>query len=159
MTAAVYLYRMAFDFNDFGGRQRHVLAAVRRGGVLTWPPTAPSGRGGLEHEARLASGRWGAYALVGAGALFMLAPFYFMFVFATHSRTEIFSLPPPLWFGDDCWPTWTILTDRMPVLAQPRLEPVRRAGLDRADAAVLLDGRLRLRAASSSASRRRCSAS
>ena len=35
------------------------------------------------------------------GALTMLAPFYFMFVFATHSRTEIFSLPPPLFFGDD----------------------------------------------------------
>jgi ABC-type glycerol-3-phosphate transport system permease component len=42
--------------------------------------------------------RFGAYAIVGAGALFMLAPFYFMFVFATQSRTEIFNLTntPPL---------------------------------------------------------------
>ena len=38
---------------------------------------------------------WAAYTVVGLGALIMLAPFYFMFVFATHSRTEIFSLPPP----------------------------------------------------------------
>jgi multiple sugar transport system permease protein len=36
-----------------------------------------------------------AYLLVGVGSLLMLAPFYFMFVFATHSRTEIFNLPPP----------------------------------------------------------------
>ena len=29
----------------------------------------------------------------------MLAPFYFMFVFATRTNTEILSVPPPLWFG------------------------------------------------------------
>ncbi len=55
-----------------------------------------------------------AYALVGAGSLLMLAPFYFMFVFATHSRTEIFSLPPPLWFGDDLLANLAILTDKLP---------------------------------------------
>ena len=43
--------------------------------------------------------RWGAYLVVAIGALLMLAPFWFMFVFATHSRGEIFNLPPPLWFG------------------------------------------------------------
>jgi multiple sugar transport system permease protein len=57
---------------------------------------------------------WAAYLLVGAGALIMLAPFYFMFVFATHSRTEIFSLPPPLWFGDDFLNNVAILTQRLP---------------------------------------------
>jgi multiple sugar transport system permease protein len=55
-----------------------------------------------------------AYALVGVGALLMLAPFYFMFVFATHSRTEIFNLPPPLWFGDDVLANLKILTERLP---------------------------------------------
>lgn len=40
-----------------------------------------------------------AYLIVGAGALLMLAPFYFMFVFATHTRSDIFNLPPPTWFG------------------------------------------------------------
>ena len=59
-------------------------------------------------------GPWAAYALVGVGALIMLAPFYFMFVFATHSRTEIFSLPPPLFFGDDFLNNLKILTERMP---------------------------------------------
>jgi multiple sugar transport system permease protein len=57
---------------------------------------------------------WAAYALVGVGALIMLAPFYFMFVFATHSRTEIFSLPPPLFFGDDFFNNLKILTERLP---------------------------------------------
>jgi multiple sugar transport system permease protein len=57
---------------------------------------------------------WAAYCLVGVGALIMLLPFYFMFVFATHSRTEIFSLPPPLVFGNNFLENLKILTDRMP---------------------------------------------
>ena len=57
---------------------------------------------------------WAAYLVVGVGALIMLAPFYFMFVFATHSRTEIFSLPPPMFFGDDFFNNLKILTDKMP---------------------------------------------
>jgi len=57
---------------------------------------------------------WAAYALVGAGALLMLAPFWLMFVFATQSRTEIFSLPPPLWFGNDLLANLAILTERIP---------------------------------------------
>jgi multiple sugar transport system permease protein len=57
---------------------------------------------------------WAAYCVVGVGALIMLLPFYFMFVFATHSRTEIFSLPPPLFFGDNFLENLKILTDRMP---------------------------------------------
>ena len=44
----------------------------------------------------------------------MLAPFWFMFVFATHSRSEIFNLPPPLWFGDDLAANFTLLTERLP---------------------------------------------
>ena len=52
-----------------------------------------------------------AYALVALGGLIMLAPFYFMFVFATHSRTAIFSLPPPLFFGSDFGLNLQILTD------------------------------------------------
>jgi multiple sugar transport system permease protein len=57
---------------------------------------------------------WAAYGVVGVGALIMLAPFYFMFVFATHSRGEIFSLPPPLFFGDDFFNNLKILTERLP---------------------------------------------
>ena len=57
---------------------------------------------------------WAAYLVVGTGALIMLAPFYFMFVFATQSRSEIYSLPPPLWFGDDLWLNLQILTERLP---------------------------------------------
>ncbi|MDE2081573.1 MAG: carbohydrate ABC transporter permease [Burkholderiales bacterium] len=69
------------------------------------------GRGGL-HQERLSAGA--AYAVVGLGALVMLAPFYFMFVFATQSRTHIFNLPPPLWFGGDLLANLKILTGRLP---------------------------------------------
>jgi multiple sugar transport system permease protein len=55
-----------------------------------------------------------AYVLVAVGGLIMLAPFYFMFVFASHSRTEIFSLPPPLFFGDDFLLNVKLLTARIP---------------------------------------------
>nr|WP_315206016.1 carbohydrate ABC transporter permease [uncultured Albidiferax sp.] len=55
-----------------------------------------------------------AYLLVGVGGLIMLAPFYFMFVFATHSRTEIFNLPPPLFFGQDFMLNLGILTSKIP---------------------------------------------
>lgn len=51
-------------------------------------------------RARLTPQLIGAYAIVGIGALMMLGPFWFMFVFATHTNREILSLPPPLWFGD-----------------------------------------------------------
>ncbi len=58
---------------------------------------------------------WPAYLIVAVGALIMLTPFYFMFVFATHSRTEIFNLPPPLWFGDHLVDNLTKLTERLPL--------------------------------------------
>jgi len=57
---------------------------------------------------------WAAYCIVGVGLLMMLAPFYFLFVFASHSRTEIFSLPPPMWFGDDFLTNLDILTKHIP---------------------------------------------
>lgn len=58
--------------------------------------------------------RWLAWSLVAAGAVLMLAPFWLMFVFATHSRTEIFDLPPPLWFGSAIVDNLHILTGRVP---------------------------------------------
>lgn len=58
--------------------------------------------------------QWTAYCVVGIGSLFMLAPFYFMFVFATHSRADIFSLPPPMFFGDFFLNNLEILTRRLP---------------------------------------------
>ncbi|WP_269533664.1 carbohydrate ABC transporter permease [Chitinimonas sp. BJYL2] len=56
----------------------------------------------------------GARLLVGLGAVLMILPFYVMFVFATHSRTEIFAVPPPLWFGNDLLANFAILTERIP---------------------------------------------
>ena len=58
--------------------------------------------------------RWTAYLIVAIAALFMLAPFWFMFVFATHSRSEIFNLPPPLWFDDNLLTNFKLLTEHLP---------------------------------------------
>ena len=55
-----------------------------------------------------------AYLMVALGAVVMLLPFYFMFVFASHSRTEIFNLPPPLFFGDSFLANMEILTNKIP---------------------------------------------
>ena len=54
-----------------------------------------------------------AYLLVGLGSLIMLAPFYFMFVFATHSKSEIFTLPPPMWPGTSFFENLKILTEKI----------------------------------------------
>ncbi|MET0348318.1 MAG: carbohydrate ABC transporter permease [Rhizobacter sp.] len=66
----------------------------------------------FKHSSLAANGV--AYAIVLGGALIMLAPFYFMFVFATHSDREILSLPPPLWFGDNFMANVRLLVEKLP---------------------------------------------
>ncbi|MES2355030.1 MAG: carbohydrate ABC transporter permease [Pseudomonadota bacterium] len=63
---------------------------------------------------KFSSNQFGAYLIIGVGALIMLAPFYFMFVFATHTRSEIFQLPPPIWFGNDFLDNLHLLLERAP---------------------------------------------
>lgn len=58
--------------------------------------------------------RGAALLLLVFGALLTMLPFYFMFVFATHSRTEIFNLPPPTWFGDNTAANYSSLLGRVP---------------------------------------------
>ena len=53
-------------------------------------------------------------AAVSAGALLMLVPFWFMFVFATHTNSEILSMPPPLWFGRALGDNLHELLERLP---------------------------------------------
>jgi multiple sugar transport system permease protein len=54
--------------------------------------------------------------LVMAGALLMVAPFYMMFVFATHTDAAILSLPPPMWFGDALGDNLRTLTEKLPTI-------------------------------------------
>ena len=61
-----------------------------------------------------ASGRTVGQLIVAAGLLMMVAPFYFTFVFATHARADIFSVPPPLWFGDNLAANLRLLFDTVP---------------------------------------------
>ena len=58
--------------------------------------------------------RLAAYALVGIGALLLVSPFYFTFVFATHTRSAIFDTPPPLWFGSAVLANYDMLIERLP---------------------------------------------
>lgn len=55
-----------------------------------------------------------AYVVIGFGGLLMIAPFWFMFVFSTHTNTEILSVPPPLWFGTHFIDNWNDLLTRIP---------------------------------------------
>ncbi|MEQ1682436.1 MAG: carbohydrate ABC transporter permease [Burkholderiaceae bacterium] len=63
---------------------------------------------------RVDSARLAAYALVGIGALLLVSPFYFTFVFATHARSAIFDTPPPLWFGSHVLANYEMLIERLP---------------------------------------------
>lgn len=49
-------------------------------------------------------------------ALLTLFPFYWMFVLATHAQTDIFSAPPPLWFGQHLVSNYNALLARLPFL-------------------------------------------
>jgi hypothetical protein len=44
----------------------------------------------------------------------MLGRFYFMLIFATHHNSEIFTVPPPLWFGDALGTNLKDLLTRLP---------------------------------------------
>ncbi|WP_137936480.1 carbohydrate ABC transporter permease [Chitinivorax sp. B] len=55
-----------------------------------------------------------AYAVVLGGAVIMLLPFWFMFVFATRSDAEILSVPPPIWFGNALLANLNQLLERLP---------------------------------------------
>jgi len=52
---------------------------------------------------------------VALGALLTIAPFYFIFVFSTHTRSEIFQVPPPLWFGHAFRDNLAMLLERLPL--------------------------------------------
>ena len=57
---------------------------------------------------------WGGWTVLLIGASIMLGPFYFMFVFATLPRSEIFSVPPSLFFGDHFFSNMAILMNKIP---------------------------------------------
>lgn len=81
--------------------------------TATAPTSAPAPRRERRSGARPLT-RGGAYLLLALGALLTLAPFFFMFVFATHDRAEIFQIPPPIWFGDDVGRNYASLLERVP---------------------------------------------
>ena len=72
-------------------------------------PARPRGRGHLPPLSR-----WAAFALILLGAVLTVAPFYYMFVFASLDRAEIFQLPPPAWFGDNAAQNYGALLERTP---------------------------------------------
>jgi multiple sugar transport system permease protein len=55
-----------------------------------------------------------AYIIIALGAVIMLAPFYFMFIFSSHSNTGILSVPPPVLLGDYLVENFNALLDFLP---------------------------------------------
>jgi multiple sugar transport system permease protein len=55
-----------------------------------------------------------AYAVLALGALVMLLPFYYMVVYASHTNTDILSVPPPSWFGSHTGANLADLLERRP---------------------------------------------
>jgi multiple sugar transport system permease protein len=56
------------------------------------------------------------YGLLFFLALLTLFPFYWMFVLATHAQRDIFSAPPPVWFGDYLMRNYDALLARVPFI-------------------------------------------
>lgn len=54
------------------------------------------------------------YAVLLFLAALTLFPFYWMFVLATHSQGDIYSAPPPMWFGEYLTRNYEALTSRLP---------------------------------------------
>jgi multiple sugar transport system permease protein len=55
-----------------------------------------------------------ALVLLIVGALITVSPFFFMFVFSTHNRSEINTLPPPAWFGTHALENYNNLLNVIP---------------------------------------------
>jgi multiple sugar transport system permease protein len=55
-----------------------------------------------------------AYAVLALGAVVMLLPFYYMMVYASHTNTDILSVPPPSWFGSHTGANLADLLERRP---------------------------------------------
>lgn len=85
--------------------------------IASMPGAAPRGASPARKRSRAREGRvalWIGRIAVLAGAFTMLVPFWFMFVFATHSNSEILSMPPPLWFGHALGDNLRDLLERLP---------------------------------------------
>lgn len=63
---------------------------------------------------RLSTGTLIGYGVVFIGAILMLMPLWFMFVFATHTNSDILSVPPPVWFGGALSENLDVLFNRLP---------------------------------------------
>jgi len=89
--------------------------------VASLPGAAPRGAAPARPRVRTRESRGALIAgraVVLAGAVVMLLPFWFMFVFATHSNSEILSMPPPLWFGSSLGDNLRELLERLPTFWQ-----------------------------------------
>lgn len=82
--------------------------------MSTWARTAGGRAASAARSGRFPFARRLADAAVALGALVMVAPFYFMLVFATHTNGDILSVPPPLWFGDALLDNLRDLLQRLP---------------------------------------------
>ena len=78
-------------------------------------PRATQGNFARRKRSKLPSiGMLAAYLLIAVGAVFCLLPFWMMLVYGTHSAREIFTYPPPMWFGTEFLENVQRLTETVP---------------------------------------------
>ncbi|WP_019011860.1 carbohydrate ABC transporter permease [Deinococcus aquatilis] len=82
--------------------------------MTSTPLAAPAARPRRSARGTKPLSRAAAILLLVLGGILTLLPFYFMFVFATHARQDIFSLPPPMWFGSNLEANYSSLLERTP---------------------------------------------
>jgi multiple sugar transport system permease protein len=82
--------------------------------MTSTPLAAPAARPRRRARGTKPLSRAAAILLLVLGGILTLLPFYFMFVFATHARQDIFSLPPPTWFGSNLEANYSSLLERTP---------------------------------------------
>lgn len=82
--------------------------------AMTQAPTTTDDRRAT--RVGLITGKLFLYLLLIALALVTLFPFYWVFVLATHTQGDIYSAPPPFWFGNYLAENYASLTSRLPFL-------------------------------------------
>lgn len=74
----------------------------------------PERRAAGRRRSRFSPALLSAYLVIALGAVFCLLPFYLMFVYGTHAASDIFTVPPPFWFGDQFFENVRRLLETVP---------------------------------------------
>jgi ABC-type glycerol-3-phosphate transport system permease component len=86
------------------------MATTTQGGLTVKPKPRSGQRDRLASPAGMAA----LYAILIGAALLASFPFYYTLVTSTHRTSDILTIPPPIWFGDDLITNYNELIDALP---------------------------------------------